>query len=89
MVLLKARDPFIGWTEEQRHCRLALVLNNSRLLVLPRVDACAGERALRLWQEQVLGPSQDKLLIVDGKTLRGAPVELVSPAFRAMPKRCG
>jgi predicted transposase YbfD/YdcC len=32
---LKARDQFIGWTEEQRRQRLALVVNNSRLLVLP------------------------------------------------------
>ena len=28
---LKARDRFIGWTEEQRRPRLALVVNNSRL----------------------------------------------------------
>jgi predicted transposase YbfD/YdcC len=32
---LKARDQFIGWTEEQRRQRLALVVNNSRLYVLP------------------------------------------------------
>jgi hypothetical protein len=32
---LKARDRFIGWTEEQRRQRLALVVNNSRLCVLP------------------------------------------------------
>lgn len=32
---LKARDQFIGWSEEQRRQRLALVVNNSRLLVLP------------------------------------------------------
>ncbi len=32
---LKARDKFIGWTEEQRRQRLALVVNNSRLYVLP------------------------------------------------------
>jgi hypothetical protein len=31
---LKARDKFIGWTEEQRRHRLALVVNNSRLYVL-------------------------------------------------------
>jgi hypothetical protein len=31
---LKARDKFIGWTEEQRRQRLALVVNNSRLFVL-------------------------------------------------------
>src|SRR5207244_9765745 len=33
---LKARDAFIGWTEEQRRTRLPLVVNNSRLLVLPQ-----------------------------------------------------
>jgi predicted transposase YbfD/YdcC len=36
------------------------------------------ERALLLWQERVLGASQDKLVIVDGRTLRHAHVELVS-----------
>lgn len=46
--------------------------------LLPRIDAAALERALLLWQEQILGPSQDKLVIVDGKTLRHAHVELVS-----------
>jgi predicted transposase YbfD/YdcC len=46
--------------------------------VLPRIDAGALERALLLWQQQLLGPSQDKLVIVDGKTLRHAHVELVS-----------
>ena len=46
--------------------------------LLPRIDATALEGALLLWQEQLLGPSQDKLVIVDGKTLRHAHVELVS-----------
>jgi hypothetical protein len=46
--------------------------------VLIGVDAAAVERALLLWQEQLLGPTQDKLVIVDGKTLRHAHVELVS-----------
>src|SRR5207237_3781926 len=46
--------------------------------LLPRIDAAALERALLLWQQQLLGPSQDKLVIVDGKTLRHAHVELVS-----------
>src|SRR5665213_3263988 len=31
---LKARDKFIGWTEEQRRQRLPLVVNNSRLYVM-------------------------------------------------------
>lgn len=46
--------------------------------MLPQIDAAALERALLLWQDQVLGASQDKLVIVDGKTLRHAHVELVS-----------
>jgi hypothetical protein len=46
--------------------------------VLGGVEALAVERALLLWQEHLLGPSQDKLVIVDGKTLRHAHVELVS-----------
>jgi hypothetical protein len=46
--------------------------------VLSGVDARAVERALLRWQEQVLGPAQDQLVIVDGKTLRHAHVELVS-----------
>ncbi|HTE95594.1 MAG TPA: ISAs1 family transposase [Bradyrhizobium sp.] len=46
--------------------------------MLPRIDAAALERALLLWQEQVLGAAQDKLVIVDGKTLRHAHVQLVS-----------
>ncbi len=46
--------------------------------VLAAVDARAVERALWLWQEQVLGPAQDRLVIVDGKEIRHAKVELVS-----------
>jgi hypothetical protein len=46
--------------------------------VLLGVDAAALERALLLWQEQLLGPAQDPVVIVDGKTLRHAHVELVS-----------
>lgn len=46
--------------------------------VLPQINAAALERALLLWQEQVLGPTQDPLVIVDGKSLRHAHVELVS-----------
>lgn len=46
--------------------------------VLPQIEAAALEQALLLWQEQILGPSQDKLVIVDGKSLRHGHVELVS-----------
>ncbi|MFC1641915.1 Druantia anti-phage system protein DruA [Myxococcota bacterium] len=33
------RDPFIGWTSEQRQSRLHLVVNNARFLVLPWVQS--------------------------------------------------
>lgn len=46
--------------------------------VLPQINAVALEQALLLWQEQLLGPTQDKLVIVDGKTLRHGHVELVN-----------
>jgi len=46
--------------------------------VLIGVEATALERALLAWQEQLLGPAQDNLVIVDGKTLRHAHLELVS-----------
>src|SRR6266487_383209 len=46
--------------------------------MLPKIKAAALERALLLWQEQLLGQSQDRLVIVDGKTLRHAHLELVS-----------
>lgn len=32
---LHARDTWIGWSEEQRRRRLALVVNNARFLLLP------------------------------------------------------
>jgi hypothetical protein len=47
--------------------------------VLAGVDAAQVERALLLWQDQVLGPAEDPLIAVDGKKIRHAGgVELVS-----------
>jgi hypothetical protein len=46
--------------------------------VLAGVDASALQRTWLEWQEQLLGPAPDPLVIVDGKTLRHAHVELVS-----------
>jgi predicted transposase YbfD/YdcC len=47
--------------------------------VLVGVDETAVERALLLWQEQLLGPAQDETIAIDGKKLRHANgVELVS-----------
>jgi predicted transposase YbfD/YdcC len=46
--------------------------------VLTGVNAEILERVLLLWQEQVLGPVQDKLVVLDGKEMRHADVELVN-----------
>lgn len=46
--------------------------------VLKAVDAELLQQVLLLWQEQVLGPVQDRLVIIDGKEFRHADVESVS-----------
>jgi len=46
--------------------------------VLAGVDEAAVQRALLAWQEQVLGANQDKTVIVDGKTLRHAGLDVVN-----------
>ena len=46
--------------------------------VLTQLDSGLLEQVLLLWQEQVLGPVQDRLVILDGKKIRHADVESVS-----------
>lgn len=46
--------------------------------VLSAVDSDLLQRVLLLWQEQVLGPVQDRLVIIDGKEIRHADLESVS-----------
>jgi hypothetical protein len=46
--------------------------------VLHEVDDDVVERVLLRWQEQILGPPQDKLVIFDGKKVRHAGVEIVN-----------
>ena len=36
---LRARDTWLGWSDEQRRRRLSLVVNNARLLILPECKA--------------------------------------------------
>lgn len=66
---LKARDRWIGWTEEQRRRRLSLVANNSRFLILPARSAPnLGSRVLGLTLQRVAG---------DWFNQYGHPVEVV------------
>jgi hypothetical protein len=46
--------------------------------VLHEVDDEVVERVLLQWQEQLLGPSQDRIVIVDGKKVRHGGVEIVN-----------
>jgi hypothetical protein len=68
----------LGFRPKRGTTRLRCPGESTFKRLLPRIDPVALERALLRWQEQVLGPSQDKLVVVDGKTLRHAQVELVS-----------
>jgi hypothetical protein len=58
---LRARDKWIGWTEEQRRRRLALVVNNCRFLLLPhKTVPNLGSRALRLTLDRLSGDWQER-----------------------------
>jgi hypothetical protein len=46
--------------------------------VLHEVDDDLIERVLLRWQDQILGPRQDRIVIVDGKKVRHAGVEIVN-----------
>jgi Domain of unknown function (DUF4338)/Transposase DDE domain len=46
--------------------------------VLHEVDDDLVERVLLRWQDQILGPSQDRLVIFDGKKVRHGKVEIVN-----------
>jgi len=46
--------------------------------VLSEVDDDLLERVLLRWQDQLLGPPQDQIVIVDGKKVRHAGVEIVN-----------
>ena len=66
---LRARDQWIGWTEEQRRRRLPLVVNNCRFLLLPRKTfPNLGSRSLRLTLDR---------LSADWHARYGHPVVLV------------
>lgn len=66
---LRARDQWIGWTEEQRRRRLPLVVNNCRFLLLPqKTFPNLGSRSLRLTLDRLSN---------DWQTRYGHPVVLV------------
>ena len=46
--------------------------------VLHEVDDDIVERVLLRWQDQILGPAQDRIVIIDGKKVRHGGVEIVN-----------
>jgi hypothetical protein len=58
---LRARDRWIGWSEEQRRRRLPLVVNNCRFLLLPhKTFPNLGSRALRLTLDRLSADWQER-----------------------------
>jgi hypothetical protein len=58
---LRARDRWIGWTEEQRRRRLPLVVNNCRFLLLPeKTFPNLGSRTLRLTLDRLSNDWQQR-----------------------------
>jgi len=77
---LKHRDQWIGWTRAQRERRLALVVNNSRFLILPETAVPnLGSRVLRLTLDR---------LSADWQARYGHPV-LVVETFVDPAQVCG
>lgn len=69
----------LGFRSDRHTGRVRAPDETTFFRVLTGVDEALLERALLAWQEQVLGPVQDKLIAIDGKKLRHAQgVELVS-----------
>ena len=58
---LRARDRWIGWSEEQRRRRLPLVVNNCRFLLLPdKTVPNLGSRSLRLTLDRLSADWQER-----------------------------
>ena len=58
---LRARDRWIGWSEEQRRRRLPLVVNNCRFLLLPdKTFPNLGSRSLRLTLDRLSADWQER-----------------------------
>lgn len=77
---LKDREAWIGWVPEQRRRRLALLANNARFLILPKIDCPnLASRVLALctarlsadWQEAYAHPILAVESFVDSQLFRG------------------
>ena len=68
----------LGFRTDRRSRQVRCPKNSSFERVLKGVKAGTVEQALLVWQEQVLGPAQDRIIILDGKEIRHGDVEVVN-----------
>jgi hypothetical protein len=68
----------LNFRRDRRTGRLRAPKRTTFSRVLKTVDASALEAVLLQWQEQLIGPTQDKLVVIDGKKLRHGGTEIVN-----------
>ena len=68
----------LNFRHDRRTRRLRSPKRTTFSRVLEAVDASALEAVLLQWQEQLIGPTQDTLVVVDGKKLRHGGAEIVN-----------
>jgi Transposase DDE domain len=76
LVVFQIQQPAGLRFHEQRDPRCPKKTTFTRLL--HEVDDDRLERALLRWQDQILGPRQDRIIIFDGKKVRHGGVEIVN-----------
>ena len=95
---LQHRDKWIGWTNEQRRRRLALVANNARYLILPgynvpnmgtRVLKLALERLSADWQERYSHPLAVVESFVNPEVFQGTVYKAGGWVELGMTQGCG
>jgi len=68
----------LGFRRDRRTGRYRCPKKTTFTRVLHQVDAAVLERVLLAWQQQLTGPIQDNLVIIDGKKMRHGGVEMVN-----------
>lgn len=76
--LSQAQLRTLGFRRDQRTLLYRCPKRTTFIRLLASVDAAVLERILLQWQQRLCGPTQDNLVIVDGKTLRHGGVEIVN-----------
>jgi hypothetical protein len=68
----------LGFRTDRRTRQIRCPQKTTFHRVLSQIDSKVLEKVLLKWQRQVLGPTQDNLVVVDGKKLRHGGVEIVN-----------